>query len=127
MKSSGKMAKLKYDRSSCPVAATLDIIGDKWTLLVVRDIFLDRKRYNQFLESPEAIPTNILADRLKRLESHGLVRKTPYQDNPVRYEYELTQKGLALGPVLKSIVQWGGEFLPGTTTDPAAVKSAKRK
>lgn len=103
-----------FDRSPCPVSVTLDMLGDKWTLLVVRDLFRGLKRYGEFLESPEGIPTNILADRLKRLEKYGVIEKNAYQDNPVRYEYALTKKGTALGPVLKSIVNWANEYIPGT-------------
>jgi DNA-binding HxlR family transcriptional regulator len=106
--------KPSFDRSPCPVAVTLDILGDKWTLLVVRDLFRGLKRYGEFLESPEGIPTNILADRLKRLEKYGVIEKKAYQDNPPRYEYGLTKKGLALGPVLKSIITWANDYIPGT-------------
>jgi len=109
------MAKqYQFDRSSCPVSVTLDMLGDKWTLLVIRDLFLGAARYGDFLNSPERIPTNTLADRLKKLETNGLVRKSAYQQNPVRYEYHLTRKGAALGPVLKDIVKWASDFVPGT-------------
>ena len=101
-------------RSVCPVANTLDIIGDKWTLLIIRDLFVGKSTYKAFQESPEGIPTNILADRLKRLELHGVVDKKPYQSNPVRYTYLLTQKGKELGPVLLSVKQWGEKHIPGT-------------
>lgn len=101
-------------RSICPVANALDIIGDKWTLLIVRDLFTGKKIYREFLESPEGIPTNILADRLKRLEAYGVVVKTPYQDRPVRYAYMLTPKGKDLGPTLRAVMQWGESHIPGT-------------
>ena len=70
----------KFKRSTCPVACTLDILGDKWTLLVIRDLFLGKKTYGDFQSSPEGIPTNILAERLKRLVEKGIVRKYPYQE-----------------------------------------------
>jgi DNA-binding HxlR family transcriptional regulator len=106
------------ERSICPIAVTLDILGDKWTLLVVRDLLLGASRYNDFLEAPENIRTNILADRLKRLEEHGLIRKAAYQTRPIRYEYKLTEKGLALRPMIRQIVKWGNEFYPETYTPP---------
>lgn len=110
-----------YDclRSVCPVSSVLDILGDKWTLLVVRDMLLLNKRlYGELLDSPESIPTNILADRLKRLQIAGIVEKHPYQDKPVRYEYHLTDKGKALRPVILEMIQWGNSYIPGTATPP---------
>ena len=104
----------KFKRSPCPVASALDIIGDKWTLLVVRDLFAGKKTYSEFQASPEKIPTNILAERLKRLAEHGILEKRPYQEHPVRYEYCLTAKGRDLGLVLKALVNWGEKHLPGT-------------
>lgn len=101
-------------RSTCPIANALDILGDKWTLLVVRDLLLAGKhRYSEFQSSPEAIPTNILAERLKRLEANGLVKKEFYQDNPPRAEYFITRKGAELGPVLQAMAQWGQKHIPG--------------
>ena len=107
-------------RSLCPIATTLDIIGDKWTLVVVRDLLTGKRRYGEFLTSPEGIPTNILADRLKRLELEGLVEKRPYQQRPLRNEYLLTDKGTRLLPVLQEICRWGNRHFPGTWTPPVA-------
>lgn len=101
-------------RSICPIANTLDIMGDKWSLLVIRDLSVGKQMYREFQESPEGIPTNILAERLKRLEHHGIIEKHPYQQRPVRYAYQLTDKGQALGPVLKEIIAWGLSYIPGT-------------
>lgn len=101
-------------RSVCPITNTLDILGDKWTLLVVRDMFLGKKTYGEFLASPERIPTNILAERLKRLEQHGIIDRTPYQQAPVRYAYHLTPRGRKLSGVMQAITQWGLENIPGT-------------
>lgn len=100
-------------RSTCPVAGLLDIVGDKWTLLVIRDLFLGKRRYGEFQASPEAIPTNILAERLKRLEAAGLVKKAYYQDNPPRAEYFLTSRGADLGPILLAMREWGKKYVPG--------------
>ena len=101
-------------RSSCPVACSLDLLGDKWTLLVVRDLLLGKTTYTEFQKSPEGIPTNILAERLKRLLAAGIVEKSRYQERPVRYAYHLTEKGRDLGPVLSALVDWGNRHIPGT-------------
>jgi DNA-binding HxlR family transcriptional regulator len=103
-----------FARSMCAVANSLDILGDKWSLLVVRDLLQGKSTYGELANSPESIPTNILADRLKRLESTGIVTSTPYQERPVRYAYTLTPKGSALGEVLLAIVRWGKQHIPGT-------------
>ncbi len=101
-------------RSACAVASSLDILGDKWSLLVVRDLLHGKRTYGELARSPEHIPTNILADRLKRLDCAGIVTSTPYQQRPVRYEYALTPKGRALGDVLLAFVRWGKQHIPGT-------------
>jgi DNA-binding HxlR family transcriptional regulator len=103
-----------FARSVCAVANSLDIVGDKWSLLVVRDLLHGKRTYGELAQSPERIPTNILADRLKRLESGGIVTSTPYQERPVRYAYTLTPKGSALGEVLLALVRWGKKHIPGT-------------
>ncbi len=99
-------------RSSCPIACVLDIIGDKWTLLVVRDLFLNKHRYGEFTESSEGIPTNTLADRLKKLEAAGIIKRVLYQSNPARAEYYLTRKGADLGEVLGAMRKWAERHVP---------------
>src|SRR5438270_4073320 len=95
-------------RSPCPVAGALDLLGDRWTLLVVRDLLFYRKRrFAEFLASPEGIATNILADRLGRLEHAGLVTRHRYQARPVREEYRLTTRGRALAAALRELIRWG--------------------
>ena len=107
------------DRSECPVTNTLDLIGDKWTLLVIRDmLFLNKRSFNEFLDSPEGIATNILTDRLKRLEEHGLVEKRPYRKTPVRFEYILTRRGQDLRPILIEMILWGNTYIEGTMVPP---------
>lgn len=101
-------------RSPCPVACTLDLLGDKWTLLVVRDLLLGKTTYSEFQQSPEKIPSNILAERLKRLQAAGVVVRERYQERPVRYAYHLTDKGRDLGPVLMAMVEWGNRHIEGT-------------
>ncbi|HKO30259.1 MAG TPA: helix-turn-helix domain-containing protein [Nitrospiraceae bacterium] len=109
---------MKFERSSCPITTVLDILGDKWTLLVVRDLVLGKRRYQEFLSSPEEIASNILANRLKRLQAGGLVSRHAYQQNPTRYEYLLTKKGKGLEPVLEAIIVWGQKHYPGTKRFP---------
>jgi DNA-binding HxlR family transcriptional regulator len=96
------------------VACGLDIFGDRWTLLVIRDLIQGRRRYKEFAASPEGIPTNLLADRLSRLEDAGIVTRSPYQQNPPRYEYTLTPKGEGLRPLVAAIAVWGKEHIAGT-------------
>ena len=94
-------------RSPCPVACLLDIVGDRWTLLIVRDLMLGRSRFKDFAESPEGIPTNILSDRLERLLQHEIVEQIPADDGTKRFAYRLTKKGEALRPVLVTMRDWG--------------------
>ena len=105
-----------FVRSACAIANSLDIVGDKWSLLVVRDLLHGKRTYGELANSPEGIPTNILAERLKRLEAAGIISSTPYQQRPTRYAYTLTPKGCALGEVLLAFVRWGKQHIPGTVT-----------
>jgi DNA-binding HxlR family transcriptional regulator len=125
-----KKAKLKSEardflRSPCAVACTLDLVGDKWSLLVVRDLLPGSVTYGELQNSPEGIPTNILADRLKKLEQAGLIAKSAYHEHPVRYVYGLTEKGKALREILGALVRWGTKHIPGTLVlERPAVRSA---
>jgi DNA-binding HxlR family transcriptional regulator len=101
-------------RSACPVAGSLDIVGDRWTLLLIRDLLAGKSRYGDFLASPEHIPTNILADRLKRLEREGLISRVPYSQHPPRVEYHLTDAGRELGRAVEALAVWGLKHVPGT-------------
>ena len=111
-------AQPEHRRSRCPITNTLDILGDKWTLIVIRDLFLGKRAYGEFLQSAEGIPTNILAERLKRLEAAGILRKEPYQERPIRYYYCLTEKGQDLLPVLAEMARWANRHIPGTLQPP---------
>jgi DNA-binding HxlR family transcriptional regulator len=113
-------------RSPCAVACTLDLVGDKWSLLVVRDLLRGDVTYSELQNSREGIPTNILADRLKKLEGAGLITKSAYQEHPVRYVYRLTEKGKALRDVLGAIVRWGKEHIPGTVVMERPAMSSAR-
>ena len=115
----------KTFRSGCPIATTLDILGDRWTLVIVRDMVTGKKRFGDFLKSPEGIPTNILTDRLQRLEEFGLLAKRRYQDNPPRLEYRLTDKGADLLPALQAICVWANRHLPKTWKTPKSFLELK--
>jgi DNA-binding HxlR family transcriptional regulator len=96
------------------VANTLDIVGDRWTLLLIRDLLGGKTRYNEFLASAERIPSNILADRLKRLEREGLIASIPYSEHPPRSAYHLTAEGEELGWVVDALATWGLQHFPGS-------------
>ncbi len=106
--------KIKGRRSPCPVACLLDIVGDRWTMLLIRDLFLGGTRFKEFSNSPERIPTNILSDRLERLLSHNMIQQISIPDSPKRTAYQLTEKGTALRPILESMRDWGLKWEPGT-------------
>jgi DNA-binding HxlR family transcriptional regulator len=110
-------------RSRCPVACTLDALGDRWSLLVVRDVMRGKRRFTEFLESPEGIPTNILADRLKRLVAGGIITARPYSEHPIRFEYTLTEKGEDLRPVMRAMVDWGVRHAGGRVPPPVPPRS----
>ncbi|MDX2202080.1 MAG: helix-turn-helix domain-containing protein [Hyphomicrobiaceae bacterium] len=117
------MAKQDF-RSACSIARTLDVVGDKWTLLVVRDLMWHGKRTFQALQdSAERVPSNILAERLKRLAEWGLLRREVYQQRPTRYAYHLTDEGKSLEPVLMQIMTWGHKHLGGGRFDPKSGRS----
>lgn len=111
--------KLAFKRSACPIAAALDIVGDKWTLVIIRTMLAGARRYGDLLAAPEQIPTNILASRLKELEANGLIRKCSYQQRPVRYEYLVTQRGAELLPVLQALARWSAAHVEKTWSLPA--------
>jgi DNA-binding HxlR family transcriptional regulator len=95
----------------CPIARSLDLIGEWWTLLIVRDAVLGARRFDEFKRT--GIADNILAARLKRLVEEGIFDKRPYQEHPIRYEYVLTEKGRGLGLVLTALRTWGQRWTRG--------------
>lgn len=106
-------------RSTCPIACMLDLIGDKWTLLIVRDMyFFGKSRFDEFLASPEKISTNILASRLKTLEKNGLITKIQYGTHSQRMNYELTGQGKSLAKILRQFAQWGLDNIAETAAPP---------
>lgn len=105
------VSKDKKRSSGCPVAFGLDTFGDRWSLLIIRDMMLNgKKTYGDFLDGEEAISTNILADRLKYLEAEGIVEKSRDPENRRSFIYSLTEKGRDLAPVVVEIIAWGGKY-----------------
>ncbi len=101
---------IKAKRSACPVSIGLEQFGDKWTLLLIRDLIFGAKKFKDFEAGSEKIPTNILASRLKMLEHNGLIEKKIYQERPKRYEYSLLEKGRDVIPVLHSVAKWSIKY-----------------
>ena len=96
----------------CPVAKTLDIVGDRWTLLIIRDLLtLGARKYVELAESLKGIAPNVLSDRLKLLEAHGVIEREFYEEHPPRARYKLTRKGADLGIVMQALMQWGNKYL----------------
>jgi len=110
------------------VVFALDLFGDRWSLLLVRDLVLsERRTYGDFLKASEGISTNILADRLKRLEDRGIVTRHADPDHGARYRYQLTKKGLDLVPVLVEMIRWSAHHQPGTPVSQALRRRLDRE
>jgi DNA-binding HxlR family transcriptional regulator len=95
-----------YSGQNCSIARTLEVIGERWTMLIVREAFLGTRRFDEFQRRTGAA-RNVLQARLERLVDEGVLRRVPYQERPPRYEYRLTRKGTDLLPVLQSLMLWG--------------------
>jgi DNA-binding HxlR family transcriptional regulator len=104
------MAKKSLGQT-CPIARSLDIVGERWTLLIIRDLLPGSKRFQDFQESLVGIAPNVLSDRLKTLEKHGLVKRQFYSDHPPRADYALTDKGAELGVAVLALGRWGMRHL----------------
>lgn len=121
----------KDQRSPCPVAGALDIVGDRWTLLVIRDLFLGKQRFDEFLNSPEGIATNILSQRLRLLTENGLAQRTPDPDDGRKVTYHLTERGYSLKGILREVLEWGLVSIEDVKIDPdyaepiAALRASK--
>ncbi|MGS2763861.1 winged helix-turn-helix transcriptional regulator [Sinomicrobium sp. M5D2P9] len=114
-------------RSNCPISSSLDIFGDKWSLLIVRDLMLHKSRtYGDFTKSAEKIATNILANRLQLLEDNGIITKLPYPGNKVKGLYRLSPKGIELIPALIEIALWGGKNISNTDDCSPFLKEVKK-
>ena len=101
----------------CSMARSLAILGDRWTLLILRDAFLKVRRFDDFQKSL-GIARRVLTERLQKLVDAGVLKKVPYQENPERFEYRLTQMGLDLHPVILSMIHWGDKYFAGKEGPP---------
>ena len=113
------MLKRDYDQT-CSVARSLEILGERWTLLVIRDVFYGKRRFAAILEDL-GVARNVLATRLARLVAEGILEKRPYQDRPTRYEYFLTEKGIDLWPVMITMMHWGDHWLATAEGPPVVI------
>jgi DNA-binding HxlR family transcriptional regulator len=104
------MLKRDYEGQNCSIARTLEVVGERWTLLIIRDVFLGRRRFDELHESL-GVARNVLTDRLNRLVGEGILERVPYSERPLRYEYRLTPKGLELNVALTALRQWGDRHL----------------
>ncbi len=117
-----------HRRSECPVVFALDLFGDRWTLLIVRDLILRGfTTYSDFLQAGEGISTNILADRLRRLEDQEIVTKHDDPEHGAKYRYRLTKKGLGLIPVLVEMIRWSAHHDPSTPLSKALKRRLDRE
>jgi len=103
------MLRRDYEGQNCSIARTLELIGERWTLLILRDVFLGVRRFEDF-QAGLGVARNVLSSRLARLVDEGLLEKRAYQERPARYEYRLTLKGIDLWPVMISLVKWGDKY-----------------
>ena len=116
------MGQISERRDGCSIQGTLDVIGDRWTLLILRDLFRGVRRFSQ-LEDNLGIAKNLLASRLSKLVAADIVTKVPYQDKPIRHEYFLTQKGRDLSPSLVALMRWGDRWCNDRTPPTLLVHS----
>ena len=113
-------------RSDCPLNISLEIFGDRWSLLIIRDMmFKERHDYKEFLQSQERIATNVLSDRLKRLERHGIIEKEAHVTDARKVNYRLTAKGIDLSPVLIEMIIWAARY-EETAAPPAVIREMTR-
>jgi len=119
---------MKYEPQGCPIRYGLALFGDKWSLLVIRDLmFKGRSYYGEFLTAGEGISTNILADRLTQLEAHGIISKTPDPEHGKKFVYRLSKKGLDLMPVMFAIMDWSEKYDEHTEVPKAFIDSVRRQ
>ena len=105
-----RVLKREYEGQVCSIARTLELVGDRWTLLVIRDLVLGNRRFDQLLTSL-GVASNVLTDRLSRLVAEGILERVRYSERPERFEYRLTEKGRELGLPLLALMQWGDRYL----------------
>jgi DNA-binding HxlR family transcriptional regulator len=113
-------------RSSCPIANALDVLGDRWTLVIVRDlVFRGFREFGQFLAAGEGISTNILAERLERLQCAGILVRSDHPEDGKKYVYRLTEKGIDLIPLLIQLVLWGAKYTPNHAAPAEVLKQMR--
>ncbi len=109
------MTRSYETQQQCPVARSLDILGDRWTLLLIRDLLRGTSRFSDLLQSLDGVSPNLLSTRLKALERDDIIERSFYSEHPPRAEYRLTAKGEALRPAIQAIYEWGERYLPVQT------------
>ena len=114
------MLRNDYDGQTCSVAGCLELIGERWTLLIIRDVFRGKRRFDE-IQSSLGVARNILAARLQRLVDEDILERRPYSERPTRYEYFLTEKGLDLWPVLVAMLGWGDRHIPRPEGPPMTI------
>jgi DNA-binding HxlR family transcriptional regulator len=118
---------LQNRRSDCPINFALELFGDRWTFLIIRDLaFKGKHAYGEFLKSEEKIATNILADRLTLLEEADIILKTPHPDHGSKYIYRLTEKGIDLVPVLIEMIMWSAKYDQHTAAEVRFIRRVKK-
>jgi DNA-binding HxlR family transcriptional regulator len=105
-----------YDQT-CSIARTLEIVGERWTILILRNVLLEIRRFDQILNQL-GVARNVLTDRLNRMVENGILERVPYQERPLRHEYRMTRKGLELAPVIFTLMEWGDRHLAGEDGPP---------
>jgi len=110
-----------YDHQNCSIARTLEVVGERWSPLIVRDLLFGITRFDE-IKNDLGIATNVLQTRLNRLVTEGIVKRHVYQQRPVRHEYRLTEKGLDLWPTIVALMQWGDRHAPSPTGVPTIIK-----
>jgi DNA-binding HxlR family transcriptional regulator len=109
------------DRRACSLARTLDVLGDSWSMLVLREMFLGAHRFDQ-IQHHLGVARNVLAARLRRLVDHGILEKRLYEEHPPRFEYHLTTRGIDLYPALVGLLQWGDRYLADPAGGPVVLE-----
>jgi DNA-binding HxlR family transcriptional regulator len=121
-----KKSKTKCPRSGCPITNTLEVIGDRWSLLIIRDLMIwNHHEFSQLRDSGEGIATNILTDRLKTLAAEGIIDSIKHPTNGTKKLYYLTKKGKALLPMMREMIMWGDEFCEGSQAPAAKMKPVR--
>ena len=110
-----------YQDQNCSIARSLEVLGDRWTILIMRDAFMRVRRFEDFQRNL-GVARNVLTDRLGRLVEEGILERVAYQDRPARFEYRLTEKGIDLWPVMMSLLQWGDRHYPAQDGPPVLIR-----